>query len=71
VAIYLRFLPPEQADYYRSLKARGRLEPPWVPGRSIARLALHAPRGFSGDFLDYDDPGMRRPSRIVLGEYPG
>ncbi len=64
-------MPPEQADYYRSLKTRGQLEPPWVPGRSIAWLALHAPRDFSGDFLDYDDPRISKPSRVVLGEYPG
>jgi NAD(P)-dependent dehydrogenase (short-subunit alcohol dehydrogenase family) len=61
----------EQAAYYRQLKERGELEPPEIPARSIAWLALHAPPEFSGRFLDYDDPLIERPALGVFGEIPG
>jgi NAD(P)-dependent dehydrogenase (short-subunit alcohol dehydrogenase family) len=57
----------EQLAYYQHLKAGGQLEKPEVPGRSLAWLALHAPREFSGQFLDYDDPRISRPALAVLG----
>jgi NAD(P)-dependent dehydrogenase (short-subunit alcohol dehydrogenase family) len=62
-------MPPERADYFISLKAEGNLEPPLVPARSIAWLALHAPKDFSGEFMSYDDPVIRQPSRLVFGEH--
>jgi NAD(P)-dependent dehydrogenase (short-subunit alcohol dehydrogenase family) len=61
-------MPPEQSDYYRRLHATGALEPPVVPARAIAWLALHAPRNWSGGFLSYDDPAVSRPARAALGE---
>jgi NAD(P)-dependent dehydrogenase (short-subunit alcohol dehydrogenase family) len=61
-------MPAEQIDYYRQLKERGELEPPEIPARSIAWLALHAPGEFSGRFLDYDDPRIIRPALDVFGE---
>ncbi len=48
-------MPAEQADYYRQLKENHQLEPPEIPARSIAWLALYAPQEFSGQFLNYDD----------------
>jgi hypothetical protein len=60
-------MPAEQMAYYRQLKERGELEPPEIPGRAIAWLALHAPREFSGRFLDYDDPRISQPARDVFG----
>jgi NAD(P)-dependent dehydrogenase (short-subunit alcohol dehydrogenase family) len=57
----------EQLAYYQDLKTEGQLEKPEVPGRSIAWLALHAPRGFSGQFLNYDDPLISRPALEVFG----
>ena len=57
----------EQLAYYQDLKTEGQLEKPEVPGRSIAWLALHAPRGFSGQFLNYDDPSISRPALEVFG----
>ena len=60
-------MPEEQRAHYRQLKERGELEPPEVPARAIAWLALHAPREFSGRFLDYDDPRISRPARDVFG----
>ena len=61
-------MPAEQIAYYRQLKEQGELEPPEVPARAIAWLALHAPPEFSGQFLDYDDPRISRPARDILGE---
>ncbi len=61
-------MPAEQIAYYRQLKEQGELEPPEVPARSIAWLALHAPHEFSGQFLDYDDPRISRPARDLFVE---
>jgi NAD(P)-dependent dehydrogenase (short-subunit alcohol dehydrogenase family) len=63
-----RAMPSDQADYYRQLKDRGELEPAKIPARSIAWLALYAPREFSGLFLDYDDPRIDGPALEVFGE---
>jgi NAD(P)-dependent dehydrogenase (short-subunit alcohol dehydrogenase family) len=60
-----------QIAYYRQLKERGELEPPEIPARAIAWLALYAPREFSGKFLDYNDPRINKPALEVLGESPG
>lgn len=48
-------MPADQVDYYQALKRRGQLEPPSVPARAIAWLALHAPESWSGRFVNYDD----------------
>ena len=61
-------MPPEQAAFYKSMKNEGKLEPPLVPARSIAWLSLHAPRKWSGDFLDYDNPQIALPALELLGE---
>lgn len=73
--VYLRTegskrLPADQAAYYQQLKDYGKLEPPAIPARSIAWLALHAPRQFSGQFFDYDDPSISRPAVETFGETP-
>ena len=57
----------EQLAYYQNLKAGGQLEKPEVPGRSIAWLALHAPRELSGQFLNYDDPPISQPALAFFG----
>ena len=58
----------EQLAYYQNLKVSGQLEKPEVPGRALAWLALHGPREFSGQFLDYDDPRISRPALEVFGQ---
>ncbi len=63
-----RAMPADQADYYRQLKDRGQLEPAVIPARSIAWLALYAPREFSGRFLDFDDPRISSPALEMFGE---
>ncbi|MGD2185537.1 MAG: SDR family NAD(P)-dependent oxidoreductase [Desulfobacterales bacterium] len=62
------FMSADQVAYYQGLKARGELEPPEVPARSIAWLALHGPHEFSGDFLNYDDLRIARPALEFFGE---
>jgi NAD(P)-dependent dehydrogenase (short-subunit alcohol dehydrogenase family) len=64
----LSAMPDEQVAYYRQLKENGELEPPEIPGRSIAWLALHAPAEFSGQFFDYDDPRIAKPALKAFGE---
>ena len=61
-------MPPEQAAFYKDLKTAGRLEPPQVPARAIAWLALHAPREWSGAFMSYDDPQIAEPAFAAFGE---
>lgn len=60
-------LETEQHSYYMNLKKTGALEPPEIPGRSIAWLALHAPAAMSGEFRSYDDPDIMAPAKAMLG----
>lgn len=59
----------ERHAYFQTLKAEGKLEPPEMPARAIAWLALYAPREWSGEFLDYDDPRIAEPAAEVFGEF--
>ena len=61
-------MPAEQVAYYQQLKDHEQLEPPEIPARSIAWLALHAPRQFSGQFFDYDDLRISRLAVESFGE---
>ena len=61
-------MPSERIAHFINLKDSGALEPPMVPGRAIAWLALHAPKAFSGKFLSYDEPIITRSSRSVFGD---
>lgn len=45
---------------FMQLKAKGELLPPRRPGRALAVLALHAPREFSGEFLQWDAPEVQQ-----------
>lgn len=62
-------MSPEQMAFYQSLKNEGELEPPSVPARSLAWLSLHAPRDWSGQLLNYDDPKIMGPSIALLGKH--
>lgn len=66
-----RAMPAEQLAYYQKLKDHGQLEAPETPARSIAWLALHAPRQFSGRFYDYNDPFISAKALEVFGKAPG
>jgi NAD(P)-dependent dehydrogenase (short-subunit alcohol dehydrogenase family) len=61
-------MAPDKTDYFRKLKEEGKLEPSAVPARSMAWLALHAPREWSGRFLEYDDDEIRSPAEEIFGE---
>lgn len=60
-------MQPDQIAFYRDLKIQGQLEPPEVPGRSIAWLALYAPHRMSGNFVNYDDPDIAGPALDIFG----
>ena len=62
---------PTQYTYYTALKTKGHLEPPEIPARSVAWLALHAPHDMSGDFRNYDDPDIAGPALSVYGSTLG
>jgi len=62
-------MKPEQIAYYQDLKTQGQLEPPEVPGRSIAWLALYAPNHMSGNFVNYDDTDIAGPALNLFGTY--
>jgi NAD(P)-dependent dehydrogenase (short-subunit alcohol dehydrogenase family) len=61
-------MPAQQAAYYLSLKTENKLEPPQVPARAIAWLALSAPRQWSGAFMSYDDPPIAGPALQLFGD---
>ena len=61
-----KVMPAQRFQYFSSLKAAGSLEPPEVPARSIAWLALHCPPEWSGDFLEYDDPRIAGPAESLF-----
>ena len=60
-------LKPDQYSYYSNLKKDNQLEPPEVPARSIAWLALFAPRHMNGEFRSYDDPDIDKPAEDIFG----
>jgi NAD(P)-dependent dehydrogenase (short-subunit alcohol dehydrogenase family) len=60
-------LKPEQSSYYDNLKKNNELEPPEIPARSIAWLALFAPGHMSGEFRSYDDPDIKGPAEDIFG----
>lgn len=63
-----KVMPPQTAAFYRNIKEKGMLEPPEVPARSIAWLALHAPAGMSGEYRNYDDADIMGPAKDLFGD---
>lgn len=63
-----KVMPPELSEYFINLKKQGKLEPPWIPARSIAWLSLKAPSELSGEFIDYDDPRIFKPAVDFFGD---
>lgn len=51
-------MPSQLGDYFSSLHVSGQLEPPEVPGRALAWCALHAPRQWTGNEVQYSDPAL-------------
>jgi len=61
-------MPPELSKYFINLKQQDKLEPPWVPARSIAWLAMKAPPELSGELIEYDDPRIVTPANDLFGD---
>lgn len=61
-------MPEEKIAYFQGLKEKNQLEPPEIPARVIAWLALNAPAELSGKFVDYADPDLSNPARQSFGE---
>ena len=61
-------MPSKLSKYFINLKEQGKLEPPWIPARSIAWLAIKAPPDLSGEFIDYDDPRIFKPAYDFFGD---
>lgn len=60
-------MPADLTQYFQSLKETGRLEPPEVPARAIAWLALHAPADWSGEMIEYTDPRVVQAAHALFG----
>lgn len=60
-------MPAEQAAYYQDLQKNDLLEPPEVPGRAVAWLALYAPKSLNGKFVNYDDTDIAGPAADKFG----
>lgn len=60
-------MPRETSAYYRDIYIRGELEPPENPARSIAWLALFAPKDMSGQYRSYDDYDISGPAKEYFG----
>ncbi len=61
-------MPAEMATYFQSLKDQNRLEPPEVPGRALAWLALHGPKDWTGEFIEYGDAKVANPALAEFGD---
>lgn len=59
-------MPEANQQRFRRLKQEGQLEPPKVPARVIAWLALHAPAEWSGEFIEYDEPRVAQPAKALF-----
>ncbi len=61
-----RHMMPDKVAFFQQLKDTGQLEPPDIPARSIAWLALRAPHGWTGRFLDYDQAEIAGPAEAFF-----
>jgi NAD(P)-dependent dehydrogenase (short-subunit alcohol dehydrogenase family) len=60
-------MPHGTSTYYKEIYIRGELESPEIPARSIAWLALFAPKSMSGEYRSYDDYDISGPAREYFG----
>lgn len=54
----VRRLPGQWGAYFSDLHQRGMLSPPERPGRLLAWLAMQAPREWTGQMIDVEDPRL-------------
>jgi NAD(P)-dependent dehydrogenase (short-subunit alcohol dehydrogenase family) len=61
-------MPPDMLQYFTQLKETNRLEPPEVPAKSLAWLALYCPPEWNGEMIEYTDQRIVRESAAVFGD---
>lgn len=61
-------MPPDMMQYFQQLKETNRLEPPEVPAKSMAWLALYCPPEWNGEMIEYTDPRVVKESAAVFGD---
>lgn len=59
-------MPPDMLQYFQQLKETNRLEPPEVPAKSLAWLALYCPPEWNGEMVEYTDQRIVRESAAVF-----
>lgn len=61
-------MPQEMHNYFKQLKETGRLEPPEVPAKAMAWLALYCPPEWNGEMIEYTDPRVVKEAGAVFGD---
>ena len=59
-------MPPDMMQYFQQLKETNRLEPPEVPAKSLAWLALYCPPEWNGEMIEYTDTRVVREASAVF-----
>lgn len=59
-------MPPDMLQYFQQLKETNRLEPPEVPAKSLAWLALYCPPEWNGEMIEYTDARVVREAAAVF-----
>lgn len=59
-------MPPDMMQYFQQLKETNRLEPPEVPAKSLAWLALYCPPEWNGEMIEYTDARVVREAAAVF-----
>jgi NAD(P)-dependent dehydrogenase (short-subunit alcohol dehydrogenase family) len=60
-------MPTKMLNLFMENYRRGKLIPPALPGRVLAKLALFAPREWSGRFVSWDDEDIT----ALVNQYSG
>ncbi len=58
----------EKAEYFRELKAEGKLYSPDVPAKIMAWLVLHGTEELNGQFLEHDDPQISSRAKAAFNQ---
>lgn len=61
-------MPPDMMQYFNQLKETNRLEPPEVPGKAVAWLALYCPPEWNGEMVEYTDERIVKQAAVVFGD---
>ena len=61
-------MPSDLSQYFQQLKDTQRLEPPEVPAKAMAWLALAAPPEMSGEIVEYSDEKIVEAANKLFGQ---